>query len=314
MATEDVKISELTTATSIGDNDYIIIDNGSETKRIKAKESIILANIVALHRIPRGKDITSYYNDGTLWTRIANNFDDIYVGDYFKMSRAISAYERTGSYQATGSQYVTISELNPELYNGDSQKVGFNHIELIPGQFMSGSFHFGRSRMNSSNTTTGGYVGSEMFTTTLGAVTSSGSTASTASINQQLYAEFGTHLKTFRALLSNGINSTGYNRFGTNGGCANGWAWTDVQSVLLSEMDVYGGTIWSSSGYDSGTSKTQKSLFKYCPECINNRSSYYWLKDVATSSYFARANNLGYADCDDASYAGTYVRPRFIVA
>ena len=62
------------------------------------------------HNIPRlvPKDITAYITDGTFWKRLAGTdgyalFEDIYCGDYFKMSRAISAYERTGQYQTTGS-------------------------------------------------------------------------------------------------------------------------------------------------------------------------------------------------------------------
>ena len=278
------------------------------------KINVADSDVVARHRIPRGKDITEYYQDGTLWTRIANNFDDIYVGDYFKMSRAISAYERTGSYQTTGSQYVTIAELNPEYYNGDSYSLNYNHIGLIPGQFKSGSFHFGKSRMNSSNTTEGGYIGSEMYTTTLGAVATSGSTSATASINQQLYAEFGSHLKTYSALLTNSINPSGYNRFSANSGCSNNWAWVDVQSILLSEIEVYGSIVWSSSGYDVGANKAQWSLFRLCPECIGNRSSYYWLKDITSSQGFARVDHSSAAHYYSAGDAGVYVRPRFILA
>ena len=71
------------------------------------------------HNIPRlvPKDITAYITDGTFWKRLAGTdgyklFEDIYVGDYFKMSRPISAYERTWQYQRTGSQYVTIAGLD----------------------------------------------------------------------------------------------------------------------------------------------------------------------------------------------------------
>ena len=33
----------------------------------------------------RGKDITSYFNDRTLWSRISSGtFEDLFVGDYIK--------------------------------------------------------------------------------------------------------------------------------------------------------------------------------------------------------------------------------------
>lgn len=273
------------------------------------------------HNIPRAipKDITSYYNDGSLWDRIHgrneySEFYDIYVGDYFKMSRPISAYERTGQYQTTGSQYVTIASINGLWGNGDTVSMAYNHVVMVPGQGFGGTQHFGRSRMNPSNTTVNGYVGSEMHTTTIGEVTSSGSTASTASINQQLYSEFGSHLQTTRELLSTSINASGYNRLGNNSGCSNSWTWVSCQAVLMSEIEVYGSTVWSSSGYDTGTAKKQLELFAHNTSTLNNRTAYYWLKDVASSAYFCYSYYAGYANSTFASRADIYVRPRFVLS
>lgn len=268
--------------------------------------------------IVRGKDITSYYTDGTLWDRIAGRngfkpYEDLYLGDYFKMSRAISAYEQTQQYQTTGSQYVTIAGFDCMRKNGDSDSMNFNHITCVPGQFRSGIFHFGRSRMNPTHTTVGGYIGSEMYTTTIGGVATEGSTEATATINQQLYAEFGSHLKASKDLLSNAINASGYNRLGTNSGCSNSWTWCSCQAVLMSEVEVYGATVWSSSGFDTGTSCMQLPLFAKDKACINNRSAY-WLKDVVADSYFCFVDDCGVASYNYAGNAGSYVRPRFNLA
>ena len=143
------------------------------------------------HNIPRvtPKDITAYITDGTFWKRLAGTngfalFEDIYVGDYFRMSRAISAYERTGQYQTTGSQYVTIAGLDTMMNNGDQGSgVNYHHAVMVAGQGFGGTQHFGRSRMNATNTTEGGYKASEMNTLVLGEVTSTGSTAADATIN-----------------------------------------------------------------------------------------------------------------------------------
>ena len=102
------------------------------------------------HNIPRliPKDITSYVTDGTLWKRLNGTdgyalFEDIYVGDYFKMSRAISAYERTGQYQTTGSQYVTIAGLDTMMYNGlQGNDVDYHHAVMVAGQGFGGTQHF----------------------------------------------------------------------------------------------------------------------------------------------------------------------------
>lgn len=273
-----------------------------------------------LARIPRKtpKDITSYYTDGTLWQRLTGTdgfvlFEDIKVGDYFQMSRTISAYEKTGRYQTTGSQYVTIADIDGAMYRGDNG-INYHHLIMVPGKGFGGTQYFGHARMNAGSTAVGGYKGSEMFTDTIGEVATSGSTATTASINQQLYAEFGSHLKTTRELVSNGMNASGYNRFGTATGCASSWEWTSVQAVLMSEIEVYGTTVWSSSGYDTGSACRQLALFQHSELARNNRSSYYWLKDIASATRFCVAHNPGYADCIGANFAQFCVRPRFIIA
>jgi hypothetical protein len=278
----------------------------------------------AMHRIPRivPKDISSYLADGSFSDRVAGTnghplMDDIFVGDYIHMSRAISAYERTGQYQETGSEYVTVADIDGAWGRGDSgYEINYHHLIMVPGKGLDSTEkqHFGRSRMNSGNDTTGGYVGSEMHTTTIGSVASSGSTASTATINQQLYAEFGAHLKTVRELVSNSINSSGYNRFGSATGCSNNWAWVSVQAILMSEAEVYGTTVWSSSGYDTGTAVRQLALFQQSEVARNNRSGYYWLKDVASAADFCFAHGDGLANYLLASFAYLYVRPRFIIA
>ena len=273
------------------------------------------------HNIPRlvPKDITSYVTDGTLYKRLNGTdgfelFEDIYVGDYIQMSRAISAVEQTGQYQATGSQYVTIAAIDWYMNGGDNASITYHHLVMVPGQGFSGTQHFGRSRMNSTNTTTGGYTASEMHTTTIGAVVSAGSTASDATINQQLYAEFGSHLKTTRELLSNAVDSARYNRFGQASGATSGWAWADCQAVLMSEIEVYGSIVFSSAGQDTGNACRQLPLFAHSKQAQNNRSAYYWLKDVASAAYFCYCGNNGSAHCHGASYAADYVRPRFILA
>ena len=275
------------------------------------------------HNIPRlvPKDITAYITDGTLWGRLAGTdgyalFEDIYVGDYIKMSRPISAYERTGQYQTPGSQYVTIAGLDTMMNNGVQgvNDVNYHHAVMVAGQGFGGTQHFGKSRMNATGTTEGGYKASEMNTLVLGEVTSTGSTAADATINQQLYAEFGSHLKTTREQVSNAINATGYNRFGSATGCASDWEWINAQAILMSEVEVYGATVWSSSGYDTGNANVQLPLFAFSKQAQNNHSTYWWLKDIASAVRFCLSTYGGYADHSGASGAYGGVRPRFIIA
>ena len=273
------------------------------------------------HNIPRTipKDITSYYKDGSLWKRLEGTggyslYQDIYAGDYIQMSRAISAKNPDSTNQLTGTDWVTIASIGGLAHNGNNMDLTPNHLVMVPGKGFGGTQHFGRSRMNPTSTSDGGYKASEMNTTVLGAIATAGSTAAEATINQQLYAEFGTHLKKTRELVANKINATGINRYGSNNGCSNGWEWTDVQAILMSEVELYGSTVWSSSGFDTGSANHQFELFANSKSAINDRSAWYWLKDVASASEFCYCVNYGYASANGASLASFYVRPRFVIA
>ena len=279
----------------------------------------VLKNVRTVHNVPREvpKEVTSYITDGTFYKRLAGTdgfelYEDLFAGDYIHMSRPISAKNKNPDYQLTGSDYVTIAGLGCLTGNGDTG-VNYEQAVMVPGQGFGGTQHFGRSRMNSSNVTTGGYVGSELFTDILGAVTSTGSTADGATINEQLYAEFGSHLKTTRELLSNAIDSSKINRFGDATGCSSNCAWTSVQAVLMSEIEVYGSINWASSGYDSAGNTWQLPLFAHSKTAANNRSAYYLLRDVASGAYFCLCNSGGNAYYSLASYSGRYVRPRFVI-
>lgn len=320
-----VPFTEYEAPEKVNETDTFLLHDGNGVKQatIKKANDRFRANI--LHNIPRvvEKDITEYYTDGSLWDRLNGRngyelYEDIYAGDYIQMSRPISAYEQTQTYQLEGSQYVTIAGITSLYGDGDNsgnvKVMDYEHLVMVPGKGFGGTQHFGRSRMNASNATDGGYVGSEMFTTTIGAVVSSGSTNAKATINQQLYAEFGSHLKTTRELLTNAINKTGYNRFGQNSGCSSANAWTSVQAVLMSEAEVYGTIVWSSSGYDTGNAPRQLPLFQHSRRAQNNRSSWYWLKDIASASNFCACIHSGHAAYNGASDAHYFVRPRFVIA
>lgn len=309
-------------AKPVGNDTVLAYDSESKSnKQVAVAQMAAFASQQMTHNIPRltPKDITSYYSDGTLWQRLNGSngfslFEDIYVGDYIKMSRAISAPNPDSSLQLTGSQYVTIAGIDSLWGNGDNISMAYHHLVMVPGQGFGGTQHFGRSRMNPTNTTVGGYKGSEMNTTVIGEAVSAGSTATGATVNQQLYAEFGSHLKTTRELVSSAINASGYNRFGTSGGCSNSWEWISAQAILLSEVELYGSIVWSSSAYDTGTANHQFELFRHSKQAVNNRTAWYWLKDVASASDFCGCHGSGFARYFSASSAGGSVRPRFVIA
>ena len=105
-------------------------------------------------------------------------------------------------------------------------------------------------------------------------------------------------------LLSNKINRTGINKMGEATGCASGWTWeTGCKICALSEVQVYGATIWSSSGFDTGEACRQLDVFRVYSHTEIFGGQYPWLRDVVSASFAATAFYSGYADYDTASYA-----------
>lgn len=312
MAAQDIIDTKLHSDPSL--IQFVTFVNGSNLSMIVQKNS------KSYHNIPRliPKDITQYYKDGTLWKRLNGTdgyslYQDIYVGDYFQMSRVISTKNPDSTLQMSGTDWVTIASIGGLAYNGDNMGLTPNHLVMVPGKGFGGTQHFGKSRMNPTSTTVGGYKASEMSTTVLGAIATAGSTAADATINQQLYAEFGTHLKKTRELVTNKTNATGISRYGSNNGCSNGWEWIDAQAILMSEVELYGSTVWSSSGWDTGNANHQFELFANSKSAINNRLAWYWLKDVASASEFCDCGAIGNAYYSSAGIADGCVRPRFVI-
>ena len=295
-----------------------IVDNAkSDVVNVYKADLSALQTLVEFYNIPRvtPKDITPYWTDGTLWNRIAGSsgfkpYDDIHVGDYIDMGRTVTCPE---SYSGTvGSQYITVASCGGFYGNGDTG-ITYPHIIMVPGKGFGGTQHFGRHAMHAS-TPHPGYVSSDMNQSVLGPVVTEGSIATGATINQQLYYIFGSHLKTIRSLLATSISSSLYNRFGSAGGASSGWGWQSVQTRLMSEIEIYGSIAWSSSGYDTGDANHQFELFRFSKSAVNNRSAYYWLKDAASSSYFCCCGNYGNSNSSYATYGDFYVRPCFVLS
>ena len=105
-------------------------------------------------------------------------------------------------------------------------------------------------------------------------------------------------------LLTNAVNTTGINRFGEATGCSSGWTWeANCKICALSEVQVYGGTVWSSSGYDAGEACRQLDVFQAYSHTEIFGGEYPWLRDVVSASNAAIASRNGYASYNTASYA-----------
>lgn len=223
------------------------------------------------------KDITSYLNDGTLYDRI-KNLDGVHVGNYV----------------VTNGIKVYIGGFDPFLNTGDTA-LTTHHAVMIPETFYTTSY------MNATNTTEGGYKGSYMFKTKLPEVLATWVTP-----------YFGNHVISHRTLVTNVINPTGTNRWGSASGCSSSWEWASEKLALMSEPNVYGAIAWSSSGYDIGIHHMQFPIFRLMPEFMVAGRNWYWLRAVARATYFCDADGGGLANADNASNVHG-VRPYFLI-
>lgn len=102
--------------------------------------------------------------------------------------------------------------------------------------------------------------------------------------------------------LSNAVNQSGYNKMGDNSGCASGASWvTDQYICALSEVQVYGSVVWSSSGYDTGEACRQLDVFRHYNNTEIFGSERPWLRDVVSASSAAGADTYAYANFYTAS-------------
>ena len=155
--------------------------------------------------------------------------------------------------------------------------------------------------MNATKTTEGGYAGSEMHTTTLPAIVTN------------LQKALGSHLLKRRVLLTNSISATAASGAGAAWvGSSNNWAWTDAYATLMSEVQVYGASVFGSSCYDVGEACQQIPLFKFINHVRFARVAF-WLRAVSSTTSFALASGVGDAGYYHAFDSGSGVRPLIVI-
>ena len=163
--------------------------------------------------------------------------------------------------------------------------------EFIP---RGAGFAYG-TQMNSTNTTAGGYKGSAMFTYLAETFTPA------------MQSIIGTHLLKQRILVSNAVDTAKASQYSGYTGMASNWEWADAYAALMSEVEVYGSSVWGGP-FDVGEACAQLPVFRFISPVEFGRG-YFWLRAVASSSYFANCRSDGAAGYDYASTTWLYVRP-----
>jgi len=236
------------------------------------------------------KDITEWYQDGSLWNRIAgingyDEFEGVFPGCYFDMSRKVKASASDGG-SREGDERLIILGCNSLMYqgrldSGDTQdlnhgivyKIDFNHIVVCPRTI------FGEAIYNPSDNDNTSYFQSHLNNDILGAVTTTGNIGGT--INEQLYAEFDNHLKAFKKFHIQSLDKTIYNpRTGSNV-VGKYTQRTLVQSILFSEVELYGHTSFSLYGRETSSDRGIFPAFIHNPSVAAN-NYYYYTRDTGT--------------------------------
>ena len=233
----------------------------------------------------RGKDITEYHNDGSLYEMISNGtFDDIYVGDYIVANNVT----------------WLVADIDNYLYTGNTPLTK-HHLTIIPADNLTSA------SMNTTDTTEGGYYNSQMKQSTLPSILST-------------YVEpvFNGHVLTYANILTNEVDENA-NNITSNlyKGASNNWSWYNSQIDLMSEVNVFGTIILSSNGLDIGIDNQQYAIFLLKPEFAytngNSKRLSYWLKSVSNSKSFVFADVGGCSDNHALSKSAQGVRPRFLI-
>lgn len=201
------------------------------------------------------------------YAAIANGtFDDLYIGDYWTINGV--------NWRIAGFDYYWNSGDGATNSNCTT-----HHVVIVPDTSLY------KYAMDTSNTNSGGYVGSKMYTNGL------------ENAKATIKAIFSGHVLSHRIYLNNS----------TSGG-----VWRDSEVDLMNEHMLYGaGIFYTRSGAQHRVEKSQLPLFAHEPSRINIRDNY-WLRDITDSSKFAYFAIDGIAGTQVAS-AEYGVRPAFCI-
>ena len=270
--------------------------------------STLGSNTAGFHNsIFRGRDITSYLTDGSLWDRIKGTngyslFEDLFIGDYFNKNSVIWRICHFDYWLNTGDTYWNdkSGSSNPYTLNYSST----HHIVIMPDSNLLVADGSTTHWLNSSDTTSGGYQGTTFYT---GTNNSGKATCRTAAENAFGSAHILNHREYFTNSCMSGQNNVGYPTAGS---------WVDSDIDIPNERMIYGNAPFSP--VSNGTSvpanytidKSQLQLFALAPQYITNRANW-WLRDPVSASWFANVNNNGNCNYNNASNSRIGVRPDF---
>lgn len=273
-----VNLSELTQINELVSGNKLLVGTTDGNKAIAAEDALFamldgFAPVELRRVLFRGKNL------GTALTAVQKaaikdgSFKGMFLGDYWSI----------------GGRIWRIVDMD-YWYNCGDTAFTSHHLVIMPDEALY------NAQMNTTNVTTGGYVGSAMYKSNL------------ANAKTIVNAAFQGSVLTHREYLCNAVAN----------GRPSGGAWFDSSIELPNEPMMYGHPHFSPTSDGSTVpgiytiSKTQLALFMVCPRFIVNRSYNQWLRDVVSSADFAVVHAHGTTHYDGAS-GSRGVRPVFPV-
>lgn len=317
----------------IGGVSHDIEDTYARTELSALKSSLTHLYDPALagyhNSIYRGKNITSYLTDGSLWKRLTGTggyalFEDLYLGDYITVGSNsyeiadFDYYIRCSANDIQRHHIVMIPKAGMVIPAGTTLYGSTDTLELIntanAGVTVSSqetqSYFKWNATMAAPNdhTTNGGYKYSRMRTVIMKA-------ADTIVVNA-----FGAaHIQKVIPIYPNPASESD--------SAFTGWTWFNVDDWsdpnrmsicdLMNETQVYGQQVWgqwnsyNNVGYEIGIDKFQFALFARHRNSVNIRASW-WLRSVNSATNAANVYSGGYAN-NTGSATALAVRPRFLL-
>lgn len=272
-----MNVSQLTQVSAVSASDRILLASGDGNKGITVNDAFwgILDAVVSVEQrrnIFRGKNLGTALTTAQKAAIKDGTFKGFFIGDYWNI----------------GDRIWRIVDINYWLNSGDTSCTT-PHLVIMPDQQLY------TAKMNETNITTGGYVGSQMYTANL------------ANAKTLVNSAFGSaNILNHREYLTNAV---------TNGYPSAG-AWYDSTVELPNEIMMYGSLVFTPAGDGSvivnryTIDKTQLALMKMYPRFINPHRQWCWLRDVVSSAAFAFVHLNGHAHDSTASYSYG-VRPVF---
>lgn len=284
---ETKKATELDALTTPADANLLLIHDGTALKKItfsnlrskvnepvnNAMAFLLYTGAGAHNSVYRGKNLGTSVTTAQYNAIKTGAFDDLYIGDYWTINNVVYRIAAFDYYLRCGDTDLTT-----------------HHAVIVPDSSLYSA------KMNDTNTTAGGYVGSQMYTTNL------------ADAKTTIKTAFSGHVLSHRIYLVNAVSN----------GRPSGGAWCDSEVDLMNEQMVYGGSIFSPTSDGSAVpsnyrvEKSQLPLFRYRPDLISNRV-WYWLRDVVSGADFANVDSTGFAFYHAASFSNG-VRPAFCIS